>query len=682
MLAEVRIRHTGLVAEIVDLHAEGAFTFWEWWLGDNSLATRGAMGAGSLEEWIRSIHPRDRTAFSEFLDREWEGSPCASIDYRFATDGMGDWRAVRHTARLSDRAEGRVLAGIVEELSSPQHSRTLLERTEGEFREGEARFSSFVRGLLGCPPHADPGPLLELVRSTLRADVAVLVPYAGMMKGNLAAGAAVVGGGTFDDEPLKEALGSVPLKASPLANDVMVELDLDAKTCRTAWFSARFLRDDEGGALAALCVGHGTVGSRLASRPLAPILALAAEHLGRSLRGSLRVSQQRDLLAHLRQAQRLSSFARVAAGYAHELRNLLTLVHGHLHLVEDAFATGDREAGGESLRQIRRAAAEAAESSERLLGLGSAEAPERIPCDINRIVERFAAMMQRIVEENVALRLDLDPRVPKVFADERLLRDALVHLLVDVRDSLPNGGRVPLSTRPVAARSGAGTSSFVCLRIGERSACEEVERRPGTPGHGASAELAAGRLGLDLHHAAAIVAEHQGRIEAFVTPEGGRGFELLLPIAGGVRRETREAGDKPRRVGAKQIRNLRGETVLLVEDEDAVRKLVRKLLERLGCSVVEAASGREALDLWPGLRERVDLVVSDVVMPGGVSGWDLARELHQRHPELGILLTTGYAEGPEDHGLGGIERIGYLQKPYSAAALQESLSRLARPGGQ
>ncbi len=122
--------------------------------------------------------------------------------------------------------------------------------------------------------------------------------------------------------------------------------------------------------------------------------------------------------------------------------------------------------------------------------------------------------------------------------------------------------------------------------------------------------------------------------------------------------------------------NLKGVEVLLVEDEAAVRKLVRKLLELLGCNVTEAASGRQALDLWPSLSSTIRLVVSDIVMPEGISGWDLARELHDLHPELGILLTSGFGGVPADHGLGEISQIAFLQKPYGVKALKENLSQL------
>ncbi len=135
------------------------------------------------------------------------------------------------------------------------------------------------------------------------------------------------------------------------------------------------------------------------------------------------------------------------------------------------------------------------------------------------------------------------------------------------------------------------------------------------------------------------------------------------------------AAPSSRQVALEEV-NLTGATILLVEDEEAVRKLVRQLLEMLGCSVIEATSGREALALWTKISDEVSLVVSDIVMPEGVSGWELAKELHLRHPSLGILLTSGYDEMPEEHGLRDRPQIAFLQKPYEVRTLKATLSRL------
>ena len=127
--------------------------------------------------------------------------------------------------------------------------------------------------------------------------------------------------------------------------------------------------------------------------------------------------------------------------------------------------------------------------------------------------------------------------------------------------------------------------------------------------------------------------------------------------------------------------DLVGLSILLVEDETSVRKLVRKLLELLGCTVTEVASGREALERWPEIRHSISLVVSDIVMPGGISGWDLARELHQRHPTLPILMTSGYCDFSEEHEFAGHPRVAFLQKPYQIRALRDNLRLLMETSG-
>ena len=119
-----------------------------------------------------------------------------------------------------------------------------------------------------------------------------------------------------------------------------------------------------------------------------------------------------------------------------------------------------------------------------------------------------------------------------------------------------------------------------------------------------------------------------------------------------------------------------GIRVLLVEDEASVRKLAKKLLEVMGCSVIEADCGREALRMWPDVRDGIDLVISDIFMPGDISGWDLARELHLRHPNLGILLTSGHTQQPGEQGLGDIPQIAFLQKPYGIGSLRSTMASL------
>ena len=163
--------------------------------------------------------------------------------------------------------------------------------------------------------------------------------------------------------------------------------------------------------------------------------------------------------------------------------------------------------------------------------------------------------------------------------------------------------------------------------------------------------------------------QHSGSIDHFSEPGQGTRVEILLPSA----LQKVHTSRKEEKIPTLPLQSsIEGSRVLLVEDESAVRKLVRKLLELHGCTVIEACSGREALDLWGDVCDEISVVVSDVVMPEGVSGWDLAKKLHAERPDLGILLTSGYNQRPEDHGLAEAENVAFLQKPYAAKALKRS----------
>lgn len=154
--------------------------------------------------------------------------------------------------------------------------------------------------------------------------------------------------------------------------------------------------------------------------------------------------------------------------------------------------------------------------------------------------------------------------------------------------------------------------------------------------------------------------QHRGRIN--IESETGKGTDVEILFTAAKPSSVSEAPSTLEKPNPDQ-QSIRGSKVLLVEDESAVRKLVRKLLEMHGCTVVEAKSGWAALELRPDVCDEISVVISDVVVPEGVPRWDLAKQLHDLNPDLGILLTSGYNERPEDHDLGGIRNISFLQKP-------------------
>lgn len=673
----------GLAGEILDLYTGGAFSFWRWRPDTDTLLTHGNFQGDSLKDWIMRIHPRDQATFSRFLDQNWQPAPpYVSVDYRFNANRQGDWVRVRHTGGLVVSGGVRMISGMVELISPPQRSRTLLERMESEMIEGENRLRDFLNGAIALSSTPDSEPLLELLRKTLRADTVTLVRLDSRLD---VTGMTTPGGG--GDAFRVGDLGG-PLRQALAAQETgdagaVFELDLDDTKADYPWVTAKCVLMPNGTVAAVLCAGFRTSRGRTGARRFHSLLSLASSFTSSRICREQEESYRRDLLSQLRQAQRLASLGRLTGGFAHDLNNLLTLVQGHLHLLDEAFASRDWKAGADPLAQIRHTSEQAADFSERLVLFGARKPMEPRVCDLNRIVERFVTMMRRVLEENIEIVLDLDPLIAAIHADEAMLREVLMNLIVNARDAMTTGGTVTIRTRAEFRQVEKGeempSRSFVCLSVSDNGATRHSQQLPSMLDSPELIEVDATGSGLGLYHVASIIAEHGGRIEVGAPSGPGNRLHLLFPAHEGAPQTCTTDSGGSQRAACEPLAEarLRGTTILLVEDEMAVRKLVRKLLEVLGCSVIEAVSGREALDLWPEIRDHVSLVVSDIVMPEGVSGWDLARELHHRHPDLGILLTSGYSDLPEDHGLGGIPRIGFLQKPYGVNSLRESLSTLS-----
>lgn len=670
-----------LSGEILELYGLGAFSFWQWNPEGNRLSTHGAFVAESLEEWITRIHPRDQAVFSAFLDREWSvEDPPSTVEYRFGAQKSGEWTAIRQTGKLIDVEGGKTLSCLVEPIGHARGSRTSLDRLERQFVEDGFMFERFVESAITLAEESDPMPLLEQVRRRLGAGIVTHVNVDSRFEVRDAVSSVCEAGGFTPPFPT-DHLRSVLSDLDPDGELETVSFDLEGAEDHLAHYLVRPVTTRNRRLAGALCVGFRTSGDRDGAARHRGLLSLAAAFNACRLNREHDEIHRRELLDQLWRAQRLSGLGRLSGGFAHDLKNLVTVVQGHLHLLEQQLDAGDLRGGHESLRQIRRSSEEAAESAGRLLFLGGGAVAPLRPCDLNTVVERFMTMMRRVLEETIEVRLDLDPEIPAILADEAGLREVMMNLIVNARDAMPGGGTVVVETRKESRPRVGGAHAFVSLRIRDLAAAGPCE-------HGSAERIApdwnaAGSdNSLAMHHVAKIVADHGGQIETCSKSGTTSCIGILLPAAredlarsnpGGLLNAGRSRGTGKQRLGAA---DLKGTTILLVEDELAVRKLVRKLLEVLGCQVVEASSGREALDLWPGIRHRVSLVVSDIVMPEGISGWDLAKELRRRHPDLGILLTSGYSELPEDHGLGGVPQISYLQKPYGVEVLRDHLSRL------
>lgn len=675
------ITERGLAGEVLELYNAGAFSFWEWRPSDDLLSTHGFLAGGTLKDWLLRIHPRDQVVFSEFLDRDWSnGAASAVIDYRFNANRQGNWLRLRHTAKRIERDGQELISGIVELITPPHRSRTLLERMEKEMVEGETRLREFMGGVNLLQENPEVSSLLEILRKSLRSDTVLLVrldsrlDITGMHSpgGSQSFRARALG------SPLRQALSEL---SETDTEDGVFMLDLDPVETEFPWVVAVSVRDPGAKVSGVICAGFRNPQGRTGSRRFHSLLPFARSVVALSFSREQEEKQRAEVLAQLRRSLRSSGLCRLS-------QDMIREIHGE-RLSPGASDEKPGEApfgrmGWPSPREVGREG-ETETSVSRWLQAGLPETGTPDGADLNHAVEAAARVMRGALDGSSELHLDLAPGILPVRANGSLLQELILLLMVNARDAMPRGGRITVGTRcsdtgPGESEDARQEGSGFCLLVSDDGAPRQAAmlapllKGPLSPG----SQEALAHPGFYL--LASTVADWGGSIRVSEGSGPGNRICLSLPASSG----QISRSPKRRLPGLLSCENqqssLEGATILLVEDEMAVRKLVRKLLEVLGCSVIEAVTGREALEMWPEIRGEVSLVVSDIVMPEGVSGWDLARELHDRHPDLGILLTSGYGDRPKDHGLGDIPMIGFLQKPYTVEVLRESLHRLCSNG--
>jgi len=390
-------------------------------------------------------------------------------------------------------------------------------------------------------------------------------------------------------------------------------------------------------------------------------------------------AEHERLQDELRQAQKMEAIGRLAGGVAHDFNNLLTVIGTNANLSLMDLPPGDPSRT--SFLDIRDATRRATELTRQLLAFGRRQVIEPRSIDLSRQVAGMQSMLRRLLGEDVELAFDLDASLPPVMADPSQAEQVVVNLAVNARDAVEAGGRITLATRLAtvpeeASSTGRPAGRYGVLSVSDTGAgmTHEVQAHVFEPFFTTKRR----GTGLGLSTVYGIARQHGGFVE--VESETGRGstFRVHFPVAVGAAvpapLRAAETADLPRGT----------ETVLLVEDEDAVRSATRALLERLGYRVFTARDGREAIDVTDGHEGPVDLVVTDVVMPR-MNGRELAAELAARRPGLPVLFVSGYSQevvarnGLLDPG------ITLLRKPYEPAelarAVRERLDVRARAEG-
>ncbi len=368
--------------------------------------------------------------------------------------------------------------------------------------------------------------------------------------------------------------------------------------------------------------------------------------------------ERESLEAQLRQAQKMEALGRLVGGITHDFNNLLAVVSGYAELLDQSLEREDPRRA--KLEQIRGATKRATGLTRQLLAFSRQQPLTLQVLDLNEVVRALEPMLAGVLGESVALTTSLDPELGHVRADATQIDQILMNLAVNARDAMPDGGTLTIETRNVETDA----QPFVQLSVRDTGMGMDAT----TIAHAfepffTTKETGKG-TGLGLSTIYGIVQQSEGSVAIESAPGEGTTFTILLPLV--------EAPLDPQG-GLPASRLTRGaETILLVEDDEALLPLFRGALEAEGYTVMSATSGEAALQLD---TERVDLLISDVVMPG-IGGVALATELAARHPRLGILLVSGFSEsGIADAQTGGLD-VSFLRKPFSLADLSAKAREL------
>jgi PAS domain S-box-containing protein len=382
------------------------------------------------------------------------------------------------------------------------------------------------------------------------------------------------------------------------------------------------------------------------------------------------VTERRRLEEQFLQAQKMEAVGRLAGGVAHDFNNLLTVINGYAEMLGQDLA--DNEPALAYARAIRKAGERAASLTQQLLTFGRKQIVAARVLDLNAIVSDAASLLRRLIGEDVLLSLELQPGLGRVRADPTQLEQVLLNLAVNARDAMPRGGRLVLATGDVelAARaSEVRPGAYVVLSVADtgHGMTEEVRRHLFEPFF-TTKEVGKGS-GLGLSTVYGIVKQAGGHIDVESQPGAGSTFRVYLP------RVAEPAPVPPHRPESAPA----GGTVLLAEDEDAVRALAREVLRSEGYTVLEAADGDAALRLARGHGGRIDLLVTDVVMPG-LGGRQLAEGLLALTPAVRVLYLSGYTEDAVVREGVSCEEVHFLPKPFSPAALAQKVREVLTTG--
>ena len=397
----------------------------------------------------------------------------------------------------------------------------------------------------------------------------------------------------------------------------------------------------------------------------------------------LDVTDQKQLEAQLRQSQKMEAVGQLAAGIAHDFNNLLTIIHGHTSL---QLARSNLDADiAKAFTQIKLASERAAALTRQLLAFTRQQIVQRKPLALGVAISQMKSLLCRTLGETIQLECQLAPALPWIHADASNLDQIIMNLAVNARDAMPNGGQLLLSTgsSTVTADQAAGhpdkrAGTFVVLTVTD-TGCGMDKQTLARVFEPFFTTKPIGRgTGLGLSTVYGIVRQHEGWLEVESQPGVGTTFRIFLPTTDQRPEPVPAPAPGTCQAPAQAVNPKPDQAILVVEDEPEVREFMTTALSTEGYEVVQAASGAEALLKWKDITHKVRLLLTDMVMPEGISGPMLAKHLLRRQPDLRIVYTSGYSPDVVANGHVLKEGVNFLGKPFTQdrllSTVQEALS--------
>ncbi|HXI69408.1 MAG TPA: response regulator [Verrucomicrobiae bacterium] len=382
------------------------------------------------------------------------------------------------------------------------------------------------------------------------------------------------------------------------------------------------------------------------------------------------VSERILLERQLRQAQKMEAIGQLAAGVAHDFNNILTVIHGHAGMLLHGVDAASQQA--KSLGQISLAADRAATLIRQLLMFSRKQVMQFKHIDLNDNLRTAIKMLERLVGEHVEIDFRPHSPLPAIHADCSMLEQIVMNLAVNARDAMPNGGKITISTALETVQRGftpmdpeRREGEYICLAFSDSGIGMDTQvlNRIFEPFF--TTKSVGKGTGLGLSTVFGIVRQHKGWLEVESKPGKGTTFRVYFPASQHTAEKTEVMADTVLYAGR--------ETILVAEDELALREMVVQVLKIQGYYVLEASSGTHAIQVWEQANRQVDLLLTDMVMPGGVMGSELAERLSSRNPRLKVIYTSGYSPGMAGKDASLLEGRNFLPKPYSIGKLSEAV---------